>query len=295
MLRSHPGGWSAARQAVLALLPVVIGAGVLLAAGNGPVTGMSRLEATQSSGARSVDPPSVVSEAPAAVVVGGVTGATAVATPPAEAPTVGPVPALAPVDRASPPPAPAGSAGTGDGPSTTAAEPIGAPGASSPAADGPAPTTAPAITAPSTSSSTTTTSTTTTAPPPPAGRARNAGAEADVVPLTNADRRAAGLGTLSRNGCLDSVASGFAEQMARSGVLAHNAGAGPAVDDCRANATWGDNVGMTTACDTATLEQEWMASPGHRHNILNAAFALMGVGVWTDEKGVCWAQVLFSS
>lgn len=294
MLRSHPGGWSAARQAVFALLPVVIGAGVLLAAGNGPVTGMSRLEATQSSVARSLDPPPVVSEAPAAVVVGGVAGATAVAAP-AAAPTVEPVADLAPVDRASPPPAPAGSTGTGDGPSAAAAEPIGAPVASSPAADGQATTAAPASAAPSTSSSTTTTSTTTTAPAPPAGRARNAGAEADIVPVTNADRRAAGLGTLSRNGCLDSVASGFAEQMARSGVLAHNSGAGPAVNGCRANATWGDNVGMTTACDTATLEQEWMASPGHRRNILNAAFAMMGVGVWTDEKGICWAQVLFSS
>jgi uncharacterized protein YkwD len=143
-----------------------------------------------------------------------------------------------------------------------------------------------------TTTTTITTTTTTTAPP---ARARNAGAEAEVVPLTNADRSANGLGSLSRNGCLDAVASGYAEQMARSGVLAHNPGAGPAVTGCRANATWGDNVGMSTACDTALLEREWMASPGHRRNILTGAFTLIGVGAWTDEKGACWVQVLFSS
>ena len=116
-----------------------------------------------------------------------------------------------------------------------------------------------------------------------------------MVPLTNADRAANGLGRLSRNGCLDTVASGYAEQMARSGALAHNPGAGPAVTGCRANATWGDNVGMSTACDTARLEREWMASPGHRRNILTGAFTLIGVGAWTDETGTCWVQVLFSS
>jgi uncharacterized protein YkwD len=52
---------------------------------------------------------------------------------------------------------------------------------------------------------------------------------------------------------------------------------------------------MSTACDTAALEKEWMASPGHRRNILTGAFTRIGVGVWTDEKGTCWAQVLFSS
>ena len=116
-----------------------------------------------------------------------------------------------------------------------------------------------------------------------------------MVPLSNADRVAAGLGTLSRNGCLDAVASGFAEQMARSGVLAHNPGVGPAVTGCRSGATWGDNVGMSTACEIAALEREWMASPGHRRNILTGAFSRIGVGVWTDEKGACWAQVLFST
>ena len=116
-----------------------------------------------------------------------------------------------------------------------------------------------------------------------------------MVPLTNQDRTGAGLGSLSRNSCLDSVASGYAEQMARSGVLAHNPGAGAAVAGCRSNPSWGDNVGTSKPCDTALLEREWMDSPSHRRNILTGAFTLIGVGAWTDEKGACWVQVLFSS
>jgi uncharacterized protein YkwD len=83
--------------------------------------------------------------------------------------------------------------------------------------------------------------------------------------------------------------------MARSGVLAHNPGAGAAVAGCRSNPSWGDNVGTSKPCDTALLEREWMGSPSHRRNILTGAFTLIGVGAWTDDKGACWVQVLFSS
>jgi len=115
------------------------------------------------------------------------------------------------------------------------------------------------------------------------------------VPLTNRDRGREGLGPLTRNACLDAIASGYAEKMARSGVLAHNPGAGPAVTGCRPNASWGDNVGTAAPCDTALLEERWMASPSHRRNILTGAFQLIGVGAWTDAQGGCWVQVLFSS
>ena len=84
-------------------------------------------------------------------------------------------------------------------------------------------------------------------------------------------------------------------RLANSGVLAHNPGAGPAITDCRPGATWGDNVGTAAPCDVALLEQKWMASAGHRRNILTPAFRLIGVGAWTDAKGACWVQVLFSS
>jgi uncharacterized protein YkwD len=161
---------------------------------------------------------------------------------------------------------------------------VGPPATSAPAT---APTPTPTTAAPAT--------TTTTAAPARTGRSPDPSAAAEVVPLTNADRGANGLDGLSRSACLDSVASGFAEQMARTGVLAHNAGAGAGVSGCRTDATWGDNVGRALPCDIALLEREWMASPGHRHNILTAAFTSIGVGAWTGDDGTCWVQVLFSS
>jgi uncharacterized protein YkwD len=288
MFRSHPGWRSTARQAVFAVLPVLMGAAVLGAAGDARApAGMSRLEATQASVAPLLD------EGPApAAPVGEVAGETAItAGPPASDTAVAglaaPVAAAAPAGGSA---APAmGDAGTG-APAVVGVDPAGQ------ASVGSGTTTVPPATSTSTTlARTTTTTTTTVAAPaaPPGGRHR--AAEAEVVPLTNGDRLAAGLGALSRNACLDAVAAGYAEQMARSGVLAHNPGVGAGVTGCRANAAWGDNVGMSSACDTARLEQEWMASPGHRRNILTAAFTLIGVGAWTDGQGTCWVQVLFSS
>lgn len=290
MFRSRPGGWSVARQAVFALVPVVIGAGLLFVSGDGATTGTLRLEATQSSvsplleGPFSV--PSTVAAPPATSV------STTVAAGPLPSSTT--VPSIAAADDDAP-------AATTVAPETVA-EPAAVVdvGATSAPSDSTDTTTVPTTASPSTTQVTTTTTTTTTAPPPPAtparaGRSRDPGAEAEVVPLTNQDRAAAGLGTLSRNACLDSVASGYAEQMARSGVMAHNPGAGAAVAGCRPNPTWGDNVGTAAPCDTAFLEEKWMASPSHRRNILTGEFTLIGVGAWTDAKGACWVQVLFSS
>ena len=282
MFRGHPGRWSAARQAAFVLLPVVMGAGVLIAGGDGPAPAISRLETTPSSVAPALEPEAVDVGVVEATPAGGAAGAGIEAVAPAVAAPV--------VDVAAPAPA-AGPAATGTGAAGAAAVVAGE--VASPASAGTPAAGSPASTVPATTSTSSSTTTTTTTAPP--ARARKAGAEAEVVPLTNADRAAAGLGALSRNGCLDAVASGYAEQLARSGVLAHNPGAGPAVTGCRANATWGDNVGMSTACDMAVLEREWMASPGHRRNILTGAFTLIGVGAWTDEKGTCWVQVLFSS
>lgn len=306
MFRNHLGGRNAARQAVFALLPVVIGAGVLLATGDGPAPARLRLEATQTSVTPWIEPPAPV------VVVGGIEPAThagvkaeadavPVPVPPPDAAGAEALAGLAsdagiaaPVDGAEAA-APAAETGAGGG-GAAGASPVVTGGDAGPASAGSPGAGVPATSAPSTSSSTSSTTTTTsTMPPAPSNGARRAGVEAEVVPLTNADRSAAGLGTLSRNGCLDAAASGFAEKMARNGALAHNPGAGSAATGCRAGATWGDNVGMSTACDTAFLQREWMASPSHRRNILNGAFTSIGVGAWTDGEGTCWVQVLFSS
>ena len=124
---------------------------------------------------------------------------------------------------------------------------------------------------------------------------QNLDIEAQVVPLTNTDRGNAGLGTLSRSGCLDSAASDYAAKLARSGALVHNPDSAAAVRACRPNAAWGDNIGTARPCSASLIEEKWMESPTHRHNILTPEFQYMGVGSWTDQMGNCWIQVLFSS
>lgn len=309
VLRRLLGGPNAARKAIFALLPVVLGAGLFLTAPDRPSTRSSLLETTQASILPlELDSPGTTSTAQTpATPFGEATTETTIAglLTPAFGTDTPSVPGTAPASGTGTTPAALGTsrAGGTDGVSGgseslddgSAATPAAADGGS---ARTPVPTTettsTPTTQAPE---ATTTTSTTTTTAPAPVrtGRARGADVEAEVVPLTNADRTAQGLGTLSRSSCLDSAASGFAEQMARNGVLAHNPGAGPAVLDCRPNATWGDNVGTAAPCDTAFLETQWMASPSHRRNILTGAFQLIGVGAWTDAQGGCWVQVLFSS
>ena len=311
MLRRLLGGPDAGRNAVLAVLPVLVGAILLLGSGDRPSTENSLLETTPGP----AWPTLLEDPGPTSTSVASATSAGDESAGPTMAESVSPA-AAGPADSTSPLTAGQTAAGSGteaagspagleDGAGSGAALRVDAapiedssttadPTADATPGAGPTSTSE----APTTQAAETTTTTTLTAPPPAAttgGTARDRAVEAEVVPLTNQDRSAQGLGALSRNACLDSVASGYAEQMARSGVLAHNPGAGPAVHGCRPNSSWGDNVGTAAPCDTARLEREWMASPGHRRNILDGGYTLIGVGAWTDDQGGCWVQVLFSS
>ena len=305
----------ARRVVFFAVLAALIGAALLLT-GDGPGADSSRLEATQ------MPPPSIPLDAGASeALVPGAAGAGLVTTPPgapaeataseaadiaaaaagavAWAPSVV-APRPAAVKGAALPTVPGATVSGAAAPTTTTPAPVTAVTSTTvvpaqvaapfPASLAPVPTASSAEVA-----STTTTSTTPPVAAPRTGGARSAGVEAEVVPLTNTDRRSEGLGPLSRSACLDSMAAGYAEQMARAGVLAHNPAAGPAVTGCVANATWGDNIGTAAPCSATVLEQRWMASPSHRHNIMTGAFQRIGVGAWTDERGSCWVQVLFSS
>ncbi len=310
MLRRLLGGPDAGRNAVLAVLPVLVGAILLLGSGDRRSTENSLLETT-----RGPAWPTLLEDPGPASTSVATTSAAEETAGAAMAESLSPA-AAGPADSTSTPGSPwtpgqtAAGSGTGAAGSPAGVEGDAGSGATSPVDAAPiedstatadptadaTPTAGPTSTSAPTTRAAETTTTTAAAPAATSGGpARAAGVEAEVVPLTNQDRSAQGLGALSRNACLDSVASGYAQQMARSGVLAHNSGAGPAVQGCRPNSSWGDNVGTAAPCDTARLEREWMASPGHRRNILDGAFQHIGVGAWTDEHGGCWVQVLFSS
>ena len=293
MLPRLRGAWGPWRRVALVVVPAVLGA-LLLLTGDRPSPGTSRLEATQGL------LPDLLFDAPApsTTVAAAPAGPEAGSPPSTSADPFGPAPALAAsagsADSGPTTTAAAGPTSTGGSPA--AAESTAAPTASSGASEGPA-SGSPATTTtavPVTTTATTPPATTTTTAAP-SGPVRTPGVAADVVPLTNRDRNAAGLGSLSRSSCLDAVASDYAQKLAVAGVLAHNPGAGAAVTDCRPGAAWGDNVGTSLPCSASLLEERWMASPSHRHNILTAAFQHIGVGAWTDAAGACWVQVLFSS
>lgn len=110
----------------------------------------------------------------------------------------------------------------------------------------------------------------------------------------NAERRTAGQAPLAIDTCLSGVAGRWAATMARDSLAgsAHN----PTLDaDMRACAArgWGENVGrtMTTNPDPTSMMRTWMASTGHRNNILNATFTHIGIGVERGSNG-SWYYVL---
>lgn len=115
----------------------------------------------------------------------------------------------------------------------------------------------------------------------------------DVAAQVNAQRAANGLGALVRDPALDAAATAWAQQMASTGTFAHS------TNDFRlsyATPGWtsccGENIaaGYTSASAVMTA---WMASSGHRANILGS-YTNIGVGHVTvagSPYGQYWVQV----
>lgn len=100
---------------------------------------------------------------------------------------------------------------------------------------------------------------------------------------------------LAWSAALQRAASAHAEDMARRGVMDHAGGDGstPAVRATRAGYAW-RTVGENVAVGQSTPEQvvaEWLGSPRHCSNIMDADFTEMGVAVASNATGVYWAQV----
>lgn len=118
--------------------------------------------------------------------------------------------------------------------------------------------------------------------------------EARVLQLVNVERARYGLAPLTYNRQLDQASEAHNSHMAAVGQMAHD-GIGDGTPGSRIQATgfnrsWGENV----ATGQLTPEQvvaEWMASPGHRRNILDAEYRQLGVAYGTAANGrTYWAQ-----
>jgi hypothetical protein len=115
-----------------------------------------------------------------------------------------------------------------------------------------------------------------------------ASSASDLGAATNAARASAGVPALALDAQLTAVAQGWANQLAAAGTLSHN----PALRTQVTN--WnvlGENVGM--AVDIPSVQAAFMASPGHRDNILDPRFTQMGVASATSTNASCGCQVLW--
>lgn len=123
--------------------------------------------------------------------------------------------------------------------------------------------------------------------PAPAAAQRYA---AGVLAATNAQRVARDLAPLRRDGCLTRLARAQAARMARDRELSHTTPFGRVLDRCRLTLA-GENVAYHPGGSRAVV-RAWMGSDGHRANILQPRFRLLGVGA-VRRHGVWWVAQVF--
>jgi uncharacterized protein YkwD len=108
-----------------------------------------------------------------------------------------------------------------------------------------------------------------------------ASARAVILDETNAARAAAGLAPVTEDADLDAVAQGCSETQAANGVMAHCEGY-----YTRYPAGWtraSENV--ASGQSVADVVDAWLASPGHRANILDPAATHLGIGYALGADG----------
>lgn len=129
--------------------------------------------------------------------------------------------------------------------------------------------------------------------PPSAKRPRDW--RADMLRLINAERRKAGAPPLCFNKKLLKAATVHSADQARRQALSHTGSdgsdAGVRLDRVGYKwNTWAENVAQGYD-GVAAVMAGWMASPGHRRNLLNPAFRHIGLGIAAGGRGPWWTQV----
>jgi uncharacterized protein YkwD len=110
---------------------------------------------------------------------------------------------------------------------------------------------------------------------------------------TNAQRTKEGLPALKTNKCLRRAAVRQATLMAQREQLFHQ-DLGAVLQDCHLT-TAGENVAAGFRTGTSVVNDGWMHSEGHRANILNPSFTLIGIGARKGHNGRWYAAQVFGS
>jgi hypothetical protein len=115
---------------------------------------------------------------------------------------------------------------------------------------------------------------------------------AQLVMLANEDRAAAGVPPLQVRSDVTSLAFEHSRRMAEAGDISHNDAYFSAATKARLDArSLGENVAMNRSMDDA--HRRLMASPGHRANLLNPKFTVVGVAVVRAVDGIGYVTQAF--
>jgi uncharacterized protein YkwD len=124
-----------------------------------------------------------------------------------------------------------------------------------------------------------------------AGGAAGAVITNSIADLTNVERARAGVSPLRVEGRLMKAAQLQAEQMASLGRMDHvlSGGTYPAPQDRLAAAgyrwrAFAENIAYGQR-GPQDVTESWMASSGHRANMLNGAYTELGAGYAVDDRG----------
>ncbi|ADB30399.1 SCP-like extracellular [Kribbella flavida DSM 17836] len=131
---------------------------------------------------------------------------------------------------------------------------------------------------------------TTTKPAPPSGGS----AETQVLHLTNAERQKAGCGPLRSNAALTRAAEGHAADMVDRHYFDHTSldGRSPFDRMKAAGFTGGamaENIAVGYSSPAAVVEG-WMKSTGHRKNMLNCSYTMIGIGYHSGQVKPDWGN-----
>jgi uncharacterized protein YkwD len=121
--------------------------------------------------------------------------------------------------------------------------------------------------------------------------------EAEVLRLVNQQRSAAGCSPLQANPVLVGVARAHSQDMGEHAYFAHNSQDGRSPFDRMRDAGYsgglmGENIAAGQPTPAAVMDA-WMHSEGHRANILNCGFHVIGICVATvagSPYGIYWTQ-----
>lgn len=111
---------------------------------------------------------------------------------------------------------------------------------------------------------------------------------------TNARRAAHDLRPLARDACLERVAAAQAARMAGDRALSHTSGFKAVLRRCGLRSA-GENVAQALGSDRgAGVVGQWMRSSGHRANILDGGYRLLGMAA-VRRGGSWWVVQVFGT